>query len=216
MFFKKQKKAQTGVIAYLIVAGIIVFTTGIAYNWGSPMLEKSTADSNIYLAQNTLKKIGVEITKIGGQSNIDFDIKGDFKIDEKTNSIYYLLEIPATMASSKEWIPISASNMWGVYDTPESDTAGRLGVDEPCVLLARSTQTGDNDKYAVTFRLAFRELDDFVAGGGTKIQLEITGNKITSSGSHSLLIKKGEPYTSQIESVYGGDLIIVPIQLILN
>ncbi|RLG14993.1 MAG: hypothetical protein DRN66_00525 [Candidatus Nanohalarchaeota archaeon] len=216
MFFsKKSRKAQTEIVSYLIVAGILVFSTGIAYMWGAPIIEKSSSNSKIKMAQTQLIKIDEKISNIllnGGQSNIVLNIDGELKIDADSNSIYCSFEIPSSHVTSEDWIPVSASNMWGVSGTEEESGAGRLGKDDPGVLVVRSAYTGDS--YFITFRLAYRELDDLTTTGGKKVNLKLTGNNL-ASGKTTLFIKKGTPYING-SAIYGGDLIVVPIELVLK
>ncbi|MCK5176317.1 MAG: hypothetical protein KAQ92_01200 [Candidatus Aenigmarchaeota archaeon] len=211
----KKKKAQSEIISYLIVAGIIIFTTGIAYMWGGPLIEKSSSNSKINMAESQLNQINNEISSIllnGGQNNIMLDIDGELKIDVDTNSFYYSFKVPSTSITSLDWITLSGSNMWGVIGTDEADGAGRLGKDDAGVLLVKSHPAGD--EYFMDFRLAYRELDDLTTTGGKKVILILNGNNV-ASGKTTLFIKRGEPYISGT-AVYGGDLVIVPIELTLS
>ena len=88
---KKNRKAQTELVAYMIVAAIIVFSTGVAYMWGIPIIEKSSSNSKMKAAESQLLKINEEISNVllnGGQTNVVLNIDGELKIDEKTNSFY--------------------------------------------------------------------------------------------------------------------------------
>lgn len=212
---KKNRKAQTELVAYMLVAAIIIFSTGVAYMWGVPVIEKSSSNSKIKAAQSQLTNINEEISNVllnGGQTNVILNIDGELKIDEKTNSFYYSFKSPVTHITSEEWIPVSGSNMWGVNGTPEETGAGRMGIDDPGVLLARAHPTGD--EYFITFRLAYRELDDLTTTGGKKVKLVIKGNG-AASGKSTLLIRSDEAYVDG-DAVYGGDLVIIPIELALK
>ena len=215
LYSKKSRKAQTEIVSYLIVAGIIVFSTGIAYMWGGPVIEKSSSNSKIKIAQSQLVRIDEKISNIllnGGQTNVVLNIDGELRIEEASNSIYYSFKIPSAHITSREWVPVYDSNMWGVSQTDEEQGAGRLGKEENGVLVVKSQPTGDG--HIITFRLAYRELDDLTTTGGKKVELKLVGNNF-ASGKTTLYIKKGTPYTEG-SAVYGGDLVKIPIELTLK
>ena len=57
-------KAQTPVISYLLVLGIVLTSASAAYFWGVPLLHKGEASSRIEDAKNTINEAKVKARQI--------------------------------------------------------------------------------------------------------------------------------------------------------
>ena len=204
-------KAQSPVLSYVIVLGIVMASVSAAYLWGVPLLKKGESTSKVELAKNSMLQLKKELDSVisgGGQTSFVIDSYGVVEVSEKDNSIYYYLHARRSPYALGVWIPLTSNEMFGVSSTEEENSAALLGVEEPSVLLVRVEKTGDG--YLVIYRLALRELDDSETGQGYLNQFMPAGNSRAEQGRYTILIRKGESTRGGVSKL-GGELITRPI-----
>ena len=204
-------KAQTPVLSYVLVLGIVMASVSAAYLWGVPLLKKGEASSKVELAKNSMLQLKKEVDAVvtgGGQRSITMDLYGLMFVSEPDNSVYYSLYTERAPYTLNVWIPLTASNMFGVNGTQEENSTALLGMDEPSVLLVRVERAGDG--FLVTYRLALRELDDSETATGYLNQFMPMGNDRAEQGRHTLTIRKGDSKREGISKLRG-TRILTPI-----
>ncbi|HDD45925.1 MAG TPA: hypothetical protein ENG42_00470 [Candidatus Aenigmarchaeota archaeon] len=147
-------KAQTEVISLVLIAGIIVSLVGVAYFWGKPLIEKRTTTSQFLTASRFMDTLNDRIVtvarctkKTGCSDEVLFPVKGLMSINEKNNSIIFLMHIQQPISTDGE-IPMNTANIENVTYYGEV----------PGVIFFEGEKRGSEN--FIKFRLWYRTLED--------------------------------------------------------
>ncbi len=195
------KKLQVQVLSLIIITGIVIALVGVAYMWGSPMIEKRTIYTQYKSAEKFMNDLNEKITTLattcttvgGCTSGMNIpDIEGaGLKIDEIDNTIYFHFPSPQRMLTSDEI----------ALNTPYTGEPADYGTAPPGLL--KTVGTTDNGIYLIQFTLHYRELYDEDSGVGYKINIS---GKV--QGNSQILMTYGG--TQQLS---GGTLTVSTVQL---
>jgi hypothetical protein len=209
-------KAQSPVLSYVLILGIVLASVSAAYLWGVPLLKKGEASSKVELAKNSMIQLKREVDSVisgGGQASFSINSYGTIMVSEEDNSIYYSLYVQRAPYALDVWIPLTSNEMFGVVGTEEENSTALLGLEEPSVLLVRVEKAGEG--YLVTYRLALRELDDSNTAEGYLNKFTPVGNARVEQGRHAIVIRKGESTRGGVSKLKG-ELITQPIYVSIN
>ncbi len=210
------RKAQSPVLSYVLILGIVMASVSAAYLWGVPLLKKGEASSKVELAKNSMIQLKREVDAVitgGGQRSFGMEIYGIMAVSEEDNSLYYSLYVERAPYALNVWIPLTSNNMFGVKGTSEENSTALLGTDEPSVLLVKVERAGEG--YVVTYRLALRELDDSETGDGYLNKFIPLGNARAEQGRYTVILRKGDSMRGG-QSKLNGTLITLPIYVTLS
>jgi len=211
----RMKKSQVDIISAIIIVIIALTLFSVAYFWGMPLIQKRQDTALVerafkYFDPNNPNSIGKKIEYVanfGGEQTFSIDLDGIWILhpcDENSlenNSLLFTFSSKVSnVAPNLGWIPFS----------PNINEIGKLGLDEPSVIFERADSTGD--RYNITFKAWFRELENLDGSKGYKICLvqDPSGRK-TSTSKH-IKISRGDVKTVQVD---GKSLTITEIKILL-
>ena len=205
-------KAQIQVISIILITGIVISLVGAAYFWGSPLIEKRAAVTEVQIAESFISGLNDRIISIAnagtGEASLDIPhglvrvIPND-SIDPDNNSVVLEFIIQQQMIFP---------NTVAYIDTSNIEEIAPYGEAQPRIITLRGEGAGQGNK--LFLKLHYRELDiNITPVRGYKIALndneqEITGNsRITVSFIKRDTIPNG--------AANGGDMIITHISLVV-
>ncbi len=205
-----ERKAQSGVVTAVILAGIMVAGISSAYTWGLPLLQKQQDTDKLESSLQKMNNIAGEIRKAarrGGSSTIEFDLgEGFLDINVSDNSISYSTVTSAAYVSPDSWVPLNENDMNGIKEAGLGGKAGTQGKDKPGVIIGKADLQGD--EYKTTYKLKYRQLRDPSAGKAYLIQLERDGNLNAAGGEKKITIEKGGEEVIEGGGVTGEPLVV--------
>ncbi len=200
------KKLQTQILSLIIMTGIVITLVGVAYIWGSPMIEKRTVYTQYISAEKFMNDLNDKITKVattcttaGGCTNtlnIPAIEGAGIRIINADNTLYFQFPSSQRMLSEEEI----------ALNTPYTSEPADYGTAPPGLL--KTVGVTEADFYLIRFILHYRELDDEDSNVGYKIN--ITGK--VSGNNQIIMTYTG---TTQIPggAATGGDLTVSNVEL---
>ncbi|MBN2095258.1 MAG: hypothetical protein JW727_04370 [Candidatus Aenigmarchaeota archaeon] len=197
-----KRKGIAPVISTIMIIGVLAGITGLAYQWGMPMMQKNVGTTELYSAENFLKNLDKkidDIAKNGGSEEVVFSVPGELHIDPIEDRIDFSVETSGSIYAPGGFICFTRN-----CDLDE----GVWGEDTYSVIGAQVSQ-GD-DRYAMTtYSVILRNLS---AGSGTYIYSRdiVTPFNVTlvgSEGARMLITKLGEERGNVTRTIIKIDLI---------
>ncbi|MBN2101470.1 MAG: hypothetical protein JW716_01200 [Candidatus Aenigmarchaeota archaeon] len=204
----KIRKGQVQVLSLIIITGIVIALVGVAYIWGSPMIEKRTVYTQYTSAEKFMNDLNDRIatlattctTKNGCTQTINIpNIDGrGLSVDETGNTLYFHFPSSQRMLASERI----------ALNTPYTGEPADYGTAPPGLLEVEGVT--EDSIYLIKFSLHYRELYDEDSGIGymIKIQGNVQGNNqiiMTYAGTESVSGGSAAPQ--------GGDMTVSTIQL---
>ena len=87
-------KGASPIISSILTIGILAIITGIAYQWGMPMIQKNIDITTLNKAENFLRNLDdsvSDIAKTGGTEELIFNLPGEININPENNTIKFSL-----------------------------------------------------------------------------------------------------------------------------
>lgn len=205
-------KGQIQAVTAVMLTGLMVGTVSIVYIWGSPALEKSSAEAEFQVIEQRILDLKQEIERVsqGGEGSqaqfelgIDdsqFDV-GRIEVNEDDNYIDIIIQTDHARYPPERWTMIEGSNRQNL--SISSGDYGIEGEDEPGVLMVRPESS--IVVYRLEFRNMFAETEDgarlnqvdFQAAGGrigdgdTTIAITNLGQAI-DRGGEGITVSSGQ------------------------
>ncbi|MDY6789537.1 MAG: hypothetical protein SVV03_06275 [Candidatus Nanohaloarchaea archaeon] len=212
-YFLSSRKAQSGVVTAVIIAGILVAGISSAYTWGLPILRKQQDTEKLKSTLGTFEKLSNEIQKVarrGGSSKIEFDVgDGILKVNISDNAVVYSTITSAAYVSTQEWVPLNENDLNGIEEVGLESRTGTLGRDKPGIIIGKADLQGD--EYRTEYRLEYRQLHDPGAESTQLIELEKQGNLQVTGGQHQIIVEKGGEEIREVGAVSGRPLKVQKI-----
>jgi hypothetical protein len=193
-------KGVAPLVSSILIIGVLAGITGIAYQWGMPMMQKNVGKTELYSAETLLKNLDKKIDDVarnGGREEVLFNLPGEIKVYDADNRIEFILETSGSIYAPGGFICFSRN-----CDLDE----GIWGEDSYTVLGAQVLQS--DRKYAQTkYILLFREL---ISDSATYTRDIVTteGGTLTGSKGNKIVISKiGEERGDTIKTIIKIDLI---------
>jgi hypothetical protein len=188
------------IISSILIIGVLAAVTGIAYQWGMPMMQKNVGKTELFSAENFLKTLDKkidDIAKTGGSEEVVFNVPGHITIDPENDRIDFTMDTGGSIYAPGGFICFSRNC--------DLDT-GIWGVDGYSVTGAQVLQS--TDSYAQTrYSIIFRNL---TADQYTYIRDIVTPFNATLSGSENarlLITKIGEQRGNVTKTIIKIDLL---------
>jgi len=178
----KKFKGITPLISSILIVGILAVITGIAYEWGMPMIQKNIDITTLNKAENFLRELDKKIddvAKLGGSEELIFNLPGEITINPENNTIEFFLKTSGSIYMQGGFVCFSrncnlTNGIWG------KDSYSVIGV-----------QVDQFEEYATitTYKIIYRNL---TSDTKTYILDVVTPQNVTLVGSENsrLLIKK--------------------------
>ena len=175
-------KGLAPIISSIIIIGILAVITGIAYEWGMPMIQKNIDAITLNKAEDFLRQLDKKIddvAKLGGTEELIFNLPGEISINPENNTIEFYLRTSGSIYTEGRFVCFSRNcNL----------TNGTWGKDSYSVIGAQVDQF---EEYATrtTYKIIYRNL---TSDTKTYILDIVTSGNATLVGSENsrLLIKK--------------------------
>lgn len=184
-FKTKSLKGVAPLVSTIMIVGVIAAITGVAYQWGMPMMQKNVGKTELYASETLLRTLDNQIDNVaknGGSEEILFNLPGELQVNAEEDMIVFSIETSGSVYAAGGFICFSRN-----CDLNE----GVWGEDPYSVIGARVSQSDEN--YAQTnYILQFRNLTD---GDMTYHRDIVTPDNVTlvgSEGSRLLVTKIGE------------------------
>ncbi len=122
-------KGASVVISSIMLIGVLLVITSIAYTWGMPMIQRNMDKPTLYKAENFLTKLDKkvdEVAKLGSIEEITFNIPGEIKIDAKNNTIEFSVQTETAIYGGGQFICFSKScnTTWGEFGIDSYSVTG--------------------------------------------------------------------------------------------
>ncbi|RLJ02614.1 MAG: hypothetical protein DRP10_00575 [Candidatus Aenigmatarchaeota archaeon] len=178
----KKFKGITPLISSILIVGILAIITGLAYEWGMPMIQKNIDITTLNKAENFLRELDKKIddvAKLGGSEELIFNLPGEITINPENNTIEFFLKTSGSIYMQGGFVCFSrncnlTNGIWG------KDSYSVIGV-----------QVDQFEEYATitTYKIIYRNL---TSDTKTYILDVVTPQNVTLVGSENsrLLIKK--------------------------
>ena len=178
----KRFKGLAPIISSIIIIGILAVLTGIAYEWGMPMIQKNIDAITLNKAEDFLRQLDKKIddvAKLGGTEELIFNLPGEISINPENNTIEFSLKTRGSIYTEEGFVCFSrncnlTNGIWG------KDSYSVIGV-----------QVDQFEEYATitTYKIIYRNL---TSDTKTYILDIVTPGNATMVGSENsrLLIKK--------------------------
>lgn len=213
-------KAQSDIIAVVLIVLIAIGLLGVAYTFGFPLIQKNQdraledrAKSFFNLQNiNSLPAKIQAVANSGGRGSATLDVNGVTRLypgswaGPENNSIDFGFQSRvSSYAADKGWISLS-----GAACPPAS---GTIGQDEPSVICVRADST-PGGFYNITYRLYSRTLEDAQKRNGFRIDLvQNPGSTLLSSKSSANIRIEFDGRSQQL--VGTENLIITGVKILL-
>lgn len=138
----KKLKGVTPIISSILLVGVLAAVTGVAYQWGLPMIQKNLEVSTLTNAENFIVNLDDKINKVavsGSTEEIIFDLPGEVRIDPGDDRI----EISLVTSGS-----IYASGGFVCFSRNCNLNSGTFGDDSYSVVGVQTRQS--DESYALT------------------------------------------------------------------
>ncbi|MGC9310743.1 MAG: hypothetical protein ACP5E4_03400 [Candidatus Aenigmatarchaeota archaeon] len=193
-------KGIAPLMSTILIVGVLAAVTGIAYQWGMPMMQKNVGKTDLYAAETFLRELDNkidEVSKSGGSEEIYFNIPGEITVDPVRDRVEFGLETSGSIYSIGGFICFTRN-----CDLDE----GKWGDDSYSVIGAQVIQSEGN--YALTrYSLTYRNL---TANGITYVRDIATSYNATITGSENsrlLITKVGETRGNVTSTIIKIDLL---------
>ena len=83
-------KGVTPIISSILLVGVLAAVTGVAWQWGVPIIQKNLDVSTLTKAENFISNLDDKINNVaesGSTEEIIFDLPGDVRIDPESDRI---------------------------------------------------------------------------------------------------------------------------------
>ena len=147
----KKLRGVTPIISSILLVGVLAAVTGVAYQWGLPMIQKNMDVSSLTKAENFLMQLDnkIDIVAVSGSTEeILFDLPGTIRINPENDLIEISLETTGSIYASGGFVCFSRNcNL----------ESGVFGDDSYSVIGVQTEQT-DEDYSLTTFSITQRNL----------------------------------------------------------
>lgn len=196
-------RAQSTIIGFLLITLIALVIVGATFFWGKPLIERSLDFDELSRLENRMLELHTAIKKVANeqsQATVPFTItKGTLALDPKDNEIIFEANLDVPIAVGRELLDGT------VNTTLNSSDIGKLGVDEPAILLERKK---------VELNLRYILLNDSITGDCYGIDLQPGTQSTAGVGSHKVLLKwTGENRSSTFSGCRNVTLQIVTVNI---
>lgn len=181
-------KGQTQAVTAVMLTGVIVGSIGTVYYWGTPLLEKRQAQSDVQQMENEIESLYGEIVSVsnkgsGTSSRITIEADEEVTLNTEEDYIQISTEPEISVKQGFTWTLLKGSSLQNI-----SIGAGDYGIkgeDLPGVIAVKS-DGGDNA--LITYRIEFRNLCSSSSQPElTKIDLQADG-KTRAVGSTTVVL----------------------------
>lgn len=187
-------KAQTEIIAFVLIFMVSVALIFSAIMWGKPLFEKNIETSSLESAEQFMKELDNKIQSIaskGGKERMDFNLKGTLKLIEGKEAVpddILEFEAKTNLKLPEKWILLNTAN------------ESKVGKATDTTSIIREIKLEDVLKIQLFYRLR----ENYI------IDLYVEGNSITST---SVTIEKTG---SSVESINGKEVFIPKVKLVFE
>lgn len=187
-------KAQTEIIAFVLIFMVSVVLIFSAIMWGKPLFEKNIDASSLASAEQFMKELDRKIQSIaskGGKERMDFNLKGTLKLIEGKETVpddVIEFEASTNLKLPEKWILLNTAN------------ESKIGKATDTSSVIREIKLGDVLKIQLFYRLR----ENYV------IDLYSEGNAITSTG---VTIEK---ISDSVEKIEGKDVFVPKVKLVFE
>lgn len=172
-------KAQSDIIAVILIVLLAIGLLGVAYTFGIPLIQKNQDKAieeraKAFFNPGNINSLPAKIEAVansGGKDSATLDINGVTRlfpgsyVGVQNNSIDFSFQ--SSVSSHAEgigWISLTSGSC------NPSPKAGIIGQDEPSVVCVRADRTAGG-LFNITYRLYMRELEDAEKKNGFSINL---------------------------------------------
>jgi len=208
-------KAQSDIIAVVLIVLIAIGLLAVAYTFGIPLIQKNQDQAVEERVKSSFNPSSVNslpakieaAANSGGKDSITFDVAGVTRLysggfaGAENNSIEFSFQSSVTSyAENQGWISTTS----GSCSPPPGP--GTIGQDDPSVVCVRADRTGAG-LFNITYRLYLRELEDaekesgfrinllqhpassvIASGPNTNVRIEFGGRREVAQGNKNLII----------------------------
>ena len=181
-------KGMAPLISSILLIGILAILVSIAYQWGTPMIQKNIDTTTLYKAEDFLRKLDKKIddvARLGGTEELIFNMPGEININPENNIIKFSLKTGGSIYRQGGFVCFNRN----------CNPTGTWGEDSYSIIGA---QVDTFEKYATitTYKIIYRNLTREEGFNKKTYFLDITtpGNTtlIGSKNSRLLIEKIGE------------------------
>lgn len=206
------QKSQVDIVSMVLIIGIAITLFGLGWTWFRPALEKMQDEA-------LLEKVGsafdqhnpvslpnkIEATaKLGETSTFFLDVSGKWEVDEGEEWIQFtFLSRVSDVASDVGWVSLTP----GATCPPTKGIISFERVDPVSVVCQRADKVGE--KYNVTYRLWYREVEDVFSGKRYKLDLQVHPASLATSTGKTVKIFKGAEREEE-------NLIVTEVKILLG
>lgn len=211
-------KAQSDIIAVVLIVLLAIGLLGVAYTFGLPLIQKNQdraledrteAFFNLDNSNSLPAKIK-SVANSGSKDAASLDVTGVTRlypgsyVGAENNSIDFSFQ--STVTSYAEAKPSSPNGGWiSLTGAACPPAKGIIGQDDPAVVCVRADRVSGG-AFNITFRLYMRELEDAEKRSGFKINLvqHPAGSAVSSGSKANLRIE----FDSRSQQTIGGKTLI--------
>ena len=188
------------VISGILIVGVLAVVTGIAYQWGMPLMQKNVGTTELHSAEDferTLDKKIDDVAKNGGSDEITFNSQGQILVNPTDDRIDFTIETSGSIYSPGGFVCFSRNCYL---------QTGVWGEDGYSVIGAQVSASDQN--YALTkYSIIFRNL---TAGNLIYSRDLVTPRNATLTGSKNaklIITKIGEERGNTTKTIIKIDLL---------
>ena len=224
-------KAQSDIIAAILIIVIALGLSATAYTWGIPLIQKRQDTAIVErmagnFDQNNVNSLPSRIEFIannGGEETFKLDVDGVWELhtcptgelsgcthnpdDSQNNFIQFASASRVTniAASTQDWVSLTT----GAACPPSK---GIVGTDKSSVVCARADELSGG-LFNISYRIWFRELEEL--GTARSFKIDLTKHTASDLGSIGKTVRISRENFHQISS--GGKTLIIPeIKILLE
>lgn len=172
-------KGVSPVISSILIVGVLATVTGVAYQWGLPLIQKNLDITTLNKAEDFFRLIDKKVDGVavsGNTEEIVFNLPGEIRVDPENDKIEFSFETSGSIYAPGGFVCFSRDcNL----------EEGTWGEDSYSVIGARVEQSGEY--YTLTtFSITQRNLTS--AKKSYRRDIITPGNATISGGENSKLI----------------------------
>ncbi len=228
-------KAQSDIVASILIIIIALGLAATAYTWGIPLIQKRQDTAVVERAsgnfdQNNVNSLPSRIEFVannGGEETFRLDVDGIWQLrtcprgeldncenppdDIQNNFIQFSFTSKVTniAASTTDWVSLTPGATCPYNGKPGN---GIVGKDKSSVICARA-DVASGGMYNITYRVWFRELEEI--GTSRSFKIDLTKHRAGSLDSPGKTIRILRENVNQL-SIGGKTLIVPEIKILLE
>ena len=187
-------RAQTQIITYLLLSGLLITIVGVVYLWGIPLIQKNRDINLLQGSEDFMKRLDLivkDVANTHGRNAISFELDGELWFNESENAFRLIVETKGSIYS-----------VGRIYFVRNPNETGEWGKDEPAILYVDVSPTASG--YRQVYVLKYRKL---LAKDGRSFQIALQGGDFAVHRGRKVVVEfdqvlKANGETKTIVRVY--------------